>query len=191
MKKQICFLGYSKKKTRIIKLLEKKNFIVKKLHNRCLSKKNAIKSDLIISFGYKKILKKEIIKLTKRPIINLHISYLPFNRGAYPNFWSFYDNTPKGVSIHEIDDKIDQGNLIFRKKVKFKNIKKQTFQSTYNILFAEIENLFQKKLKKIINKDYSTIKISSKGTYHYKKELPKFLKSWNTNIVKFLKDYKK
>ena len=89
MKKQICFLGYSKKKTRIIKLLEKKNFIVKKLHNRRLSKKNAIESDLIISFGYKKIIKKKVIKLTKRPIINLHISYLPFNRGTYPNFWSF------------------------------------------------------------------------------------------------------
>ena len=85
-----------------------------------LSIKNAKESDLIISFGYNKIIKKKVLKFTKRSILNLHISYLPFNRGAHPNFWSFYKNTPKGVSIHEINSKIDQGNLIFRKKIIFK-----------------------------------------------------------------------
>ena len=43
----------------------------------------------------------------KRPIVNLHISYLPFNRGSHPNYWSFVENTPKGVSIHEIDEQIE------------------------------------------------------------------------------------
>jgi len=191
MIKKIYFLGYSQRKTQIIKFLKEKNFTVKILNNRSLSKRNAKEADLIISFGYKKIIKNKILKLIKRPIINLHISYLPYNRGAHPNFWSFYDNTPKGVSIHEIDEKIDKGNLIYRKKVKFQNIKKQTFQSTYNILLREIENLFIKNFKKILNKNYLIIKYSQKGSYHSKKDIPKNLKNWNINIDEFLKVYKK
>ena len=47
------------------------------------------------------------------------MSYLPFNRGAHPNFWSFVDNTPSGVSIVEIDKGIDTGPVIYKKKIKF------------------------------------------------------------------------
>ncbi len=32
--------------------------------------------------------------MPKKSIINLHISYLPWNKGAYPNVWSFIDETP-------------------------------------------------------------------------------------------------
>ena len=75
--------------------------------------------DVIISFGYRKIIKKFLQSL-KRPIINLHVSYFNFNRGSHPNFWSFIEGTPKGVSIHEINEIIDSGNLILRKKNIFK-----------------------------------------------------------------------
>ncbi len=190
MIKKIYFLGYSKKKTRIINFL-KKNFIVKTLHNKSLTPSSAKNADLIILFGYNKIIKKEILKITKRPIINLHISFLPYNRGAHPNFWSFVDNTPKGVSIHEIDQRIDKGRLLFRKKIKFKNIKKQSFKSTYNILLKEIEKLFFLKINHILKGDYTSIQFSSKGSFHKKKDLPKTLKNWNINILKFLKNYKK
>ena len=108
MTKYIYFLGYSKKKTRLINFLEnKKDIKLVHLHNKDLSSKNAITADLIISFGYKKIIKKKILEFVKRPIINLHISFLPYNRGSHPNYWSFINNTPKGVTIHEIDHEID------------------------------------------------------------------------------------
>ncbi|MCL0081308.1 hypothetical protein M1N64_03665 [Peptococcaceae bacterium] len=42
--------------------------------------------------------------------INLHISFLPWNRGADPNFWSFIENAPVGVSIHYLDEGIDTGD---------------------------------------------------------------------------------
>tara|TARA_B100001057_G_C22582659_1_gene845758 strand:+ start:46 stop:621 length:576 start_codon:yes stop_codon:yes gene_type:complete len=191
MIKTICFLGYSKKKTRLINFFKKKKFKVKNIHNRYLNKKNASEADLIVSFGYKKIISKKILTLTKRPIINLHISFLPYNRGAHPNFWSFFDNTPKGVSIHEINSKIDSGNLIFRKRIKFKKIKKQSFRSTYKILIKEVENLFFKNFQNILKRNYLSKKISFKGSFHKKKDLPKSLKNWNVNIFQFLKNYKK
>ena len=39
--------------------------------------------------------------------------------GIKPKFWSFIKNTPKGISIHEMNEKIDSGNLIYRKKNSF------------------------------------------------------------------------
>ena len=60
--------------------------------------------DFIVSYGYRYIIKKNIIDYFHKRIINLHISYLPYNRGADPNLWSILEDTPSGVTIHYIDD---------------------------------------------------------------------------------------
>mgnify|MGYP003649817391 FL=1 len=75
--------------------------------------------DHIISFGYKHIIPENIIKFFNNKIINLHISYLPYNRGCHPNFFSFKDNTPKGVTIHYIDKGIDTGEILLQKEINF------------------------------------------------------------------------
>ena len=75
-------------------------------------------ADFIVSFGYRKILKGPVLSSYKDRIINIHISFLPWNRGADPNFWSWFDDTPKGVSIHRIDAGIDTGNIIVQDRVK-------------------------------------------------------------------------
>ena len=185
----ICiFLGYGRKKTRLINLIESKNIKVINL-KRSITTKDIKKADLIISFGYRKIIKEKILKQIHRPIINLHMSFLPFNRGANPNFWSFIENTPKGVTIHEINNKIDSGNIIVQKryKINIKKIKFSSFRKSYNFLFKEVENLFEKNIKKILFNKYSTFKQKGKGTFHIKSNLPKSLKSWDTNILKYKK----
>ena len=117
MPKHKClFLGYDEKKTKIIDFMKKKNVEVKKLLNQDLVVKDVIGMDFIVSFGYRKIINYSILSQFKKPIINLHMSYLPFNRGSHPNFWSFIDNTPKGVTIHEVSKGIDDGNIIFLKR---------------------------------------------------------------------------
>ena len=186
MKKIIYFLGYSKKKTSIINYLNKKKDIkLIHLHNKELTNDAVLKADLIVCFGYRKLVKKRFLNLVKRPIINLHISYLPYNRGAHPNYWSFVEKTPKGISIHEIDKKIDRGRLIYQKKIVFKKIKKQSFKSTYLILIKEIEKLFKKNFNSILHKRYKTQSFKNKGTFHKKKDLPKSFK-WNSNISYYL-----
>ena len=50
--------------------------------------------------------------------INLHISYLPWNRGADPNLWSAV-GMPKGVTIHYINDGFDTGDILFQKAILF------------------------------------------------------------------------
>ena len=120
----ILFLGYSSSETCLINFLKRKNFKVT-CSKEILNLSEAMKFDLIISFGYSRIISKTVVKNVLRPIINLHMSYLPFNRGAHPNFWSFYENTPKGVTIHEINENVDAGPIIYQKKRKKLNLKKK------------------------------------------------------------------
>ena len=191
MKKKIIFLGYSSKKTNLIKFLRDKKNIVKVIGNREINKQTIEKADLIISFGYRRIIKKNQIKLSKRPIINLHISYLPYNKGSHPNFWSFVENTPKGVTIHEIDKKIDNGPIIARRKIIFKKQKNLTFKNTQDFLIKEVEKLFIQSYVKILSGNYSIKKVNSKGTFHKSSQLPKNIKTWNIKIFDYLKNYSK
>ena len=186
VKKNCLFLGYSEKETSLINFFKKKGW-------RVFNKKDKINKydleiintyDFIVSYGYRHIIDRKILKRIKKPIINLHISYLPFNRGAYPNFWSFIDETPSGVTIHEIKSKIDTGPIIFQKKILF-NIdrkKHETFSKTYKILRLELEKLFKKKFNILVNKNYKTFHQNGIGSYHKKKDLPKYLKNWNMKI---------
>ena len=186
--KKITFLGYGKDETRLIYELEKRDCIVKRF-NQKISNKDVEESDLIISFGYRYILNNKFISQCSCPIVNLHISYLPFNRGAHPNFWSFYDDTPSGVSIHLIDKGIDTGPILFQKKINFANEK--TFVETHKRLFIEIEGLFVKNIELIIQKNWNEKKQVGKGTFHSLKDLPNGFSGWESVIEEEIKRLKK
>jgi methionyl-tRNA formyltransferase len=138
----------------------------------------------IISYGYSHIIKQEYIDQVKNPIINLHVSYLPFNKGADPNFWSWFENTPKGVTIHQIDKGIDTGGIFIQNEVKFKE--DETLASSYEILRKEIENLFIESFDNIVKGIILPKNQNGDGTFHLKKDLDKykhlFTQGWNTPI---------
>ncbi len=193
--KKILLLGYSRKDT---KLFEKIKNFDKKIYLKNYSSKINFKMiknfDLIICYGYRHIIKDEILSKYKKKIINLHIGFLPYNRGAHPNFWSFADNTPSGVTIHQIDRGIDTGKIIFQKQIDhelIKNKKKINFEMTYKILRNEIEKLFIINMDKILNSNFKTYSQIGIGTYHNKKDLPKNLKFWKQNIFKTITKYNK
>jgi Formyl transferase len=99
-------------------------------------------ADIIVSFGYRHIISAHIIASVAQPIVNIHISYLPWNRGADPNFWSWFEGTPKGVSIHYIDDGIDTGPILAQSEVMFPNFRNETLATTYEKLRARAAILF-------------------------------------------------
>lgn len=142
------------------------------------------KYDWVISYGYRHILSQQHIDNCKNPIINLHISYLPYNRGADPNFWSWLENSPKGVTIHKIDSGIDTGDIFIQKEVIFKD--NETLASSYNILKQEIENLFINNFENIIKGVILPQKQFGKGSFHQKKDFELFknllTKGWDTPV---------
>lgn len=126
--------------------------------------------DLIISYNYKHIIDEEIINLG-RNIINLHISYLPYNRGADPNFWSIVDGTPSGVTIHKIDKGIDTGDILLQKTVDIKDT--DTLGSSYTKLHREIQKLFIDNWESIRDNKIKPTPQVGKGTYHAVKDFYK------------------
>tara|TARA_B100001989_G_C24546507_1_gene471153 strand:+ start:2720 stop:3307 length:588 start_codon:yes stop_codon:yes gene_type:complete len=185
--KSILFLGYDSTQTILLKKLRESNFNVKQTSKKI----NELGGyDLIISFGYKHILSKDAIKTSDCEIINLHISYLPWNRGSHPNFWSFYDKTISGVTIHLLNEGIDKGDILYQKKLNF-NSKKYTFFETYKILINEIELLLLSKIESILNKTYISLPQIGEGTFHSKKDLPKDFSGWHSNIYDEIKKLKK
>jgi len=160
------------------------DFIKKEGHmlTICSDKIDSINEyDLVISFGYKHLLKETTIISAKRQPINLHISYLPFNRGYHPNFWAHYDGTLSGVSIHLIDSGIDSGDIIYRVPVKFRK-NQTTFRQTWTHLNSEIEKLFISKFNDLANFNFKSLKQDSNGTFHLKKDLPANFRGWDSNI---------
>ena len=175
----------------IIKILEKNqdNYLIynEKLKISFL-KKNKI--EFIISYGYKYLITKDIIDIFKGKIINLHISFLPFNRGYYPNLWSHLEGSPSGVTIHLINEQIDGGEILVQKQVEI-DPKKHSFRSSYLILRKEIEILLESNWK-FLKLGEIPGKISiNKGSYKNKKDgdeiLQLFDEGWDTKITKAIK----
>lgn len=144
--------------------------------------------DFIISFGYRHIIKPEVIKLFLNKIVNLHISYLPYNRGADPNLWSFLEKTPAGVTIHYIDEGIDTGDILCQKMINFSN--NETLVTSYNILTNEIEKLFYENWEEIKHWRLKGKKQDGHGTFHLVKDKEPYLKylinGWDTPIDKLI-----
>ena len=140
--------------------------------------------DFLISFGYRYIISKEILDYFKEKAINLHISYLPWNKGADPNLWSILENTPKGVTIHQIDSGLDKGKILFQKEITFDE--SDTLKSTYDNLQTELVELFKENWENV--KYNKVIPKRQKGTGSYHVSLDKnsyqylLTNGWNTKI---------
>lgn len=179
----ILFLGYDGEQTTLIDFLESKDHTI--VHMDDPIDENIISLfDYCISFGYRHIIKKPVIEAISNNIINLHISYLPYNRGSHPNFWSFYDNTPSGVTIHKLDEGLDTGDILVQKRLEF-DIEKETFASTYEKLIVEIETLFKENCDDILNNIITPVPQTGESTYHRSSDLPN-IESWNINIKEYL-----
>ena len=149
--------------------------------------------DYIISFNYKHLIKEDVIDYMQGKIINLHTSYLPYNRGSSPNFFSFVENTKKGVTIHKLEKGLDTGAVYVQREVEF-DTEKETFASSYNTLLQKMYQLFVENWDKIKEGKLQATTQEGKGTYHRMKDLEKYRQrkefSWNDNIADYLKALK-
>ena len=103
------------------------------------------------------------------------------------------ENTPKGVSIHLVDNKVDTGDILYQKELFFDE-DKETLGSSYQCLNNEIQQLFKDNWKEI--RDFSVVPKEQigPGTFHYKRETDKLRqelgqKMWDIPINKLRKYY--
>lgn len=121
--------------------------------------------DMVVSFGYRHIIKEPYLSAYKNRIINIHASVLPWNRGADPNFWSWYDGTPKGVSAHLVDNGIDTGPVIGRMDIT-KWPANSTLATSYNFLMRASSSLFTLEWSRWRLQDWFVLPRKGEGSYH-------------------------
>ena len=147
---------------------------------------------LVISYNYRYIVQKNMIDAVHGRIINLHTSMLPWNRGASPNLWSVIDNTPKGVTIHVMDEGLDTGDILLQKELNFDE-ERDTLRSSYERLNQEIVKLLQDNWEYIYERDWRPNKQVGDGSKHTMKDLQEFLHgrsfSYDMTIAEFKREF--
>lgn len=153
----------------------------------------ALRPSLIISFNYRHLIRKDVLDFMQGKVINLHTSLLPYNRGSSPNFFSFLNNTPKGVTIHLMDEGLDTGDILCQKELFFDE-EKESFASTYECLLEEIKNLFRENWPAIKEGRITPVKQKDGGSVHRLKELEDIQANtpftWDVKIADFKRGQK-
>ncbi|WP_419797486.1 MAG: formyltransferase family protein [Terasakiella sp.] len=151
--------------------------------------------DFIVSYGYRYIIQAPIIQAYKGRIVNLHISYLPYNRGSDPFIWACLDETPVGVSIHEMDEGLDTGKILAQRPVGIDRYK-DTLATGYARLRENVEDLFIQEWMQIRS---GVIKAQAqdhaKATLHRSRDKDTFFhllpKGYDTRIEDVISIYRK
>ncbi len=126
-----------------------------------------LKPDIIIN-QTNAILKKEIINIPSIGIINRHAGLLPKYRGLFAPFWALKNREVKsGVSIHFVDEKIDNGEIIIQKKIHIKRF--DSFLELLDRIFEETPNAMIQAITKLKNPNFKKELIPNnnrKSTYY-------------------------
>ena len=78
----------------------------------------SLKPDVIVSVNSPQIFKKTLITLPPLGCINVHGALLPKYRGMLPSFWVLANGEKEtGVTVHYMDEKLDNGDIILQEKV--------------------------------------------------------------------------
>lgn len=97
-------------------------FQPKKLENCDLEKLKNKNFDIFIVVAYGKIIPKKIYDMPKYKTLNVHPSLLPKYRGASPIQTTILnDDKDVGVTIIQIDEKMDNGPIIAKEKIEIVN----------------------------------------------------------------------
>ena len=81
--------------------------------------------------------------------MNLHPSYLPYARGKDPYVWAVQNEYPVGITIHEMNQKIDNGKYFVRKKLNLNF--PYTGGDVFELTLKSVVDEFVKNWPKILN----------------------------------------
>ena len=114
----------------------------------------------------RKIFDKKLVESTR--IVNIHPGLNPYNRGMYPHIFSIVNGLPTGATIHEVDEKIDNGDIIVQKEVQM-YMYEDSKELHERIMKVEME-LFESNFDEIIYGTYTKTKPHTGGNINYKKD---------------------
>jgi methionyl-tRNA formyltransferase len=142
----------------------------------------------IVSHGYARLLRADVLGALPGRFINLHISLLPWNRGADPVLWSVLDDTPRGVTIHVIDEGLDTGPVLAQAPVEL--VSGDTFTTLYARHTRTIAELFARSWPGIRTGTLEPTPQRGSGSLHRVKDRlaieQLLVDGWNTPVAALL-----
>lgn len=133
-----------------------------------------LRPEIVISSGFEHKVPKEVIDVPEKGIVNLHPSYLPYNRGSHPYIWPLVDGTPAGVSVHFMSEEIDEGPVIDKEKVEVRP--DDTSRSLRDRLMDRQAELFRENWERIREGPKANEQMEGPAKTHYRKELDEISK---------------
>lgn len=122
--------------------------------------------DLVISVHCFQFFPKQLVNSVR--CINIHPGYNPINRGWYPQVFAIVNNLPIGATIHEMDEKLDNGPIIARELVE--KYSWDTSLTIYNRVLEKEMKLLENNFESIIHGTYKTIIPESLGNLFSKND---------------------
>lgn len=122
--------------------------------------------DLIVSYHCRQVFPPIVVQNVR--CVNIHPGFNPYNRGWYPGVFSIANGLPAGATIHEIDEKIDNGPIIAQKRIQIEP--EDTSGTVYPKIIQAEYDLLDEWFLKIINGDYQTFLPNERGNLNYKKD---------------------
>ena len=145
-----------------------------------------IEADMALVVAYGQILPESILNVCKKGFINIHASLLPKLRGAAPIQRSIMNlDNETGVSIMQINEKLDQGKVYSQHKIKInkddnaEDLSLKLSNLAANKIVDDIEGIFENK-KKFFEQDHS------KATYANKIKKEEGRIDWNDQAEKII-----
>ena len=151
-----------------------------------IDKIKILNPDYAFLMGCPKIFKKNIINCFDK-IVNYHNSYLPTYRGLNATSWAMtYYEKYTGYTFHYINEKIDDGKIIFQEKIDI-NYSKSSFENELLKTKKASENI-SKVLTLVLNKFEGTEQIGKQSYYgaKQKRKLLSFIKLDNIKKIQRL-----
>lgn len=141
-------------------------------------KKYDIKVAIMADFSF--IIKKEVINIFEKGIINIHFSLLPKYRGASPVQFAILNGDNKtGVTYYLMDEGMDTGDIVYSFEHKLNHT--ETSESLYSTLFKKAAENLSVVIKGYMNNQLEPIKQNhNKATYTFSKSNKK-----STQITKY------
>jgi methionyl-tRNA formyltransferase len=125
--------------------------------------------DYILSVHFPYIISPAVLKIPRIGALNLHPSYLPYNRGWHTPTWAIHDGTPYGATLHWIDEGLDTGSIALQRKLDVRpddtahRLYQRVLQLELDLLREALPLLFSYKLPRVAQ--------VGDGSHHLKGEL--------------------
>lgn len=142
--------------------------------------------DLVVSYTYRYLIPEEILQAFHFNVVNLHNSFLPWNRGTDPNLWSILEDSPRGVTLHYVSPALDKGDIIAQRLVPLSS--EDTLKTSYDALDRAAQEQFREAFQWYESWPQMRKKPLGAGSYHSVKDgglLHQIIDTYDMPVEKF------